>query len=135
MVSIQTKLTGNIEEKLDKFAAKVSGGILFKGTAAAATVVYEELKLNTSPPRMNIVTRNLHDAVYRVYSRDRSADGQPVYHVGVNMKKAPHWHLLEYGTSRMRAHPFIRPAFDRVGDAIKKGQARITELLATGDMV
>ena len=44
----------------------------------------------------------LHNAIYRVFAR-RSQDDLPIYDVGVNMKKAPHWHLIEYGHWRYYA--------------------------------
>ena len=44
----------------------------------------------------------LHNAIYRVFAR-RSQDDVPIYDVGVNMRKAPHWHLIEYGHWRYYA--------------------------------
>ena len=34
-------------------------------------------------------------------------------------KEAPHAHLVENGTVRMRAHPFMRPAFDENVSTVK----------------
>jgi HK97 gp10 family phage protein len=51
------------------------------------------------------------------------------YRVSWNKKKAPHGHLIEFGTSRTPAYPFIRPAFDHIGRAIKAGQERMSERL------
>lgn len=47
---------------------------------------------------------------------------------GIDRKIAPHAHLVEFGTSRMAAHPFFRPAVDgcrrgvmeRIKDGLKK---------------
>lgn len=44
----------------------------------------------------------LHNAIYRVFAR-RSQDDVPIYDIGVNMKKAPHWHWIEYGHWRYYA--------------------------------
>ncbi len=129
MVEIQTKLTGDIETGLDKFAAEIQGSVILSGVAAMANVIYEEVKANTAPPRMGIVTGTLHDAVYRVYAEDKSSDAVKIYRVSVNKRKAPHWHLLEYGTVKMRARPYIRPAFDHVQRAIAVGSARMKERL------
>jgi HK97 gp10 family phage protein len=38
----------------------------------------------------------------------------------IDRKKAPHAHLHEYGTSRMPARPFQRPAFDQSKSEIEK---------------
>lgn len=133
MITLYTKMNGNeIERGLEKFAAEIKESIILSGVAAMAKVIYDEVKLNTAPPRMGRVSGNMHDAVYRVYSTSRSSPAVKVYHVGVNHSKAPHWHLLEYGTSRMRARPFIRPAFDHVQRAITVGNRRMKDRLMRG---
>jgi len=126
MIAIETKLTGDLSGALDKFAEKIQGQVLISGVAAMARVIYDEVKLNTSPPRMGMKTGNLHNAIYRVYSPEMSTDTKKVYKVSVNKSKAPHWHLLEYGTSRAPAHPYIRPAADHMNQAIAAGMSRIT---------
>jgi HK97 gp10 family phage protein len=130
VVEIETKLSGDLTAGLDKFAQKVQDSIALSGVAAMARVVYDEVLLNTSPPRMGMKTGNLHGAVYRAYSPERSGDGQQIYHVSVNKRKAPHWYLLEYGTSRMRAHPYLRPALSRLPSAVKAGMARMAQRMA-----
>lgn len=138
MVEINTKLSGDILEGLERFSKKIGGKILLSGVAATAFPIYEELLLNTSgvrPGMPKILTGTLHSAVYRAFSPERSTDDVKVYHVSVNHKKAPHWHLLEYGTSHSPAHPFIRPAFDRMGYAIERGKDRMTHLLSSGEFV
>ena len=132
MVEIDTKLKGDMITGLDAFEARIKGAALLSGAAAMARVFYDEVKLNTSPPRMGRKTGNLHNAVYRVYADDKSADDRKVYRVSVNHKKAPHWHLLEFGHSRAPAHPFIRPAFDRAKDAIEAGKERMRVVIFQG---
>lgn len=133
MIGIDTKLSGDIVSGLDKFEKKIKGEILISAAAAGARVIYEELKLNTSPPRMGRVTGTLHDAVYRVFSQSRSNEDQKAYHIGVNKSKAPHWHFLEYGTSKQPARPYIRPAFDaKIKEAIDATTDRIKEKLSRG---
>jgi len=130
MVEIGANLTGDISAALDKFEKKIKTEVMLSGVAAMALPVYEELKLNTSPPRMGRVTGNMHNAVYRAYSPERSNDERQIYHVGVNKAKAPHWHFFELGTSKMPARPFIRPAFEsRKDEAIKAGMKRMEERL------
>lgn len=130
MVEIDVKLSGDLTEGLDKFAQKIQDSIALSGAAAMARVIYDEVKLNTSPPRLGRVTGKLHDAVYRAYSPESSGDGQQIYHVSVNKKEAPHWFLLEYGTSRMRAHPYLRPALSRLKDAATAGMTRMQQRMA-----
>lgn len=55
----------------------------------------------------------LRDSIYQVYSVDNSSEGQrATYHVAWNHQKAPYGFMVEFGTSRAPAHPFLRPAFD-----------------------
>lgn len=53
---------------------------------------------------------DLRKAIYQVYSKDKSGPATAVYHVSWNSKKAPYGYMVEYGTSRAAAHPFMRPA-------------------------
>ena len=132
MVELNTNLKGDMITGLDAFEERIKGAALLSGAAAMARVFYDEVKLNTSPPRMGRKTGNLHNAVYRVYAHDRSAEDRKIYRVSVNHKKAPHWHLLEFGTSRMPAHPYIRPAFDRAQAAIDAGMDRMRVVIFQG---
>ena len=59
----------------------------------------------------------LASAIYQVYSKDSSGKEQATYHISWNKKKAPHGHLVEFGTSRAPKKPFLRPAFDSVHGA------------------
>lgn len=52
----------------------------------------------------------LRDSIYQVYSRDNSNQSRAQYHVSFNFKKAPYGFMVEYGTSKAPAKPFIRPA-------------------------
>ena len=64
-------------------------------------------------PTRPFYSGNLRDSIYQVYSKDNSLDNKiATYHVSWNAKKAPYGHMVENGTSRTKAQPFIRPAFD-----------------------
>lgn len=140
MIEINTALTGDITSGLDKFDKQIRGEFLVSAAAAMARPIYDEVKLNTSglrkggpgdPPGK--VTGTLDSAVYRTFSQDRSSDEVKAYHVGVNKGKAPHWHLIEYGSSRAPAHPYLRPAFDaKVREAGKAGLERLKERVGKG---
>jgi HK97 gp10 family phage protein len=103
--------------------------VLFSGVAAMAKVTYDEVRLNTEK---NKKTGLLQSAIYRVYSPEKSTDDQKTYRVSWNKKKAPHGHLIEFGTSRAPAFPFVRPAFDHIQAAIDAGRARMAQRLADG---
>jgi len=57
---------------------------------------------------------NLRNSLYQVYSKDNSGQGVAQYHVAWNHQKAPYGFMVEYGTSRAPAHPFLRPAYAAV---------------------
>lgn len=54
----------------------------------------------------------LRNAVYQVFSKDNSGKAKAMYHVAWNHRKAPYGFMVEFGTSRAPAHPFLRPAYD-----------------------
>jgi HK97 gp10 family phage protein len=53
-----------------------------------------------------VVTGNLRDAIFAGPGRMDLPDAL----VGVNQEKAPYARYVEYGTSKMIAHPYFRPA-------------------------
>ena len=56
---------------------------------------------------------SLQRAIYHVHSKENSNDsGRNTYHVSWNWKKAPYGYMVEFGTVKARAHPFLRPAYN-----------------------
>lgn len=97
----------------------------YVGAQAAAQVFYDEAKV-----RVPVASGKLRDAIYQVQSKDNSTDKKAVYHISWNARKAPHGHLVEYGTSRAAAHPFIRPAYEaRKKEAIAAAKLAFAEKL------
>lgn len=126
---VEGKLNGDFEADLSKFEKVIREKVLFSGAATMANVIYAEVKLNAAPPRLGRKTGNLESAIYQVYSPERSTAERKVYKISWNHKKAPHGGLIEFGTSRAPAHPFLRPAFSRVNEAIAKGKERMAQRL------
>lgn len=131
MAFIESKLTTSLEADATRYVEKL-GDALFVGTAAMAKVLYDEVKSNASPPRLGRKTGNLEGAIYRVYSPEKSTDTVKTYRISWNKSKAPHGHLIEFGTSRAPAHPFVRPAFDHVRTAIEVGKDAMARKLGEG---
>lgn len=133
MIKTETRMTGDLEQALASFAKAAQEQIVRPGTQAAANVFYEEARRRapvSEAPHMFHGTHavygpyspgNLRDAIYQVYSKDRSQPGAPVYHVSWNQKKVPYGFMVEFGTSKQAGHPFMRPAFEAMkfaaGDA------------------
>lgn len=100
---------------------------------AGAQVLYDEVLVRVPVATKERKTKSgrvippgaLKRSIYQAYSEDNSRDGRATYHVSWNYRKAPHGHLVEFGTSRAPAHPFLRPSFDaRANDALQAAKAR-----------
>jgi HK97 gp10 family phage protein len=143
MVDIESNLSGDLSGALDKFEKSIQEKVLFSGIAAMAKVIYDEVKLNAPESEKEhwfhgtsfkktgqkylFQPGTLKSSIYRVYSPEKSSDTKKTYKVSWNHTKAPYGFMVEFGTSRAPAHPFLRPAFDRVNDAIEAGKARMSE--------
>lgn len=103
---------------------------------AGAQILYNEVLLRVPVGKRARKTKSgreilpgaLKASIYQVFSADNSPKGTATYHVSWNARKAPHGHLVEFGTSRAPAHPFIRPAYDaKVVQALQAVEARWSE--------
>ena len=102
---------------------------------AGIQVLYDEVLLRVPVKEKARTTKGgrvippgaLKASIYQAYSADNSGNGFATYHCSWNHKKAPHGHLVENGSSRSAAHPFIRPAYDAAGErAVRVAEAYIT---------
>ena len=71
----------------------------------------------------------LYNSIYQVYSRDNSSEKRAVFHIAWNHQKAPYGFMVEFGTSRAPAHPFLNPAWSRRGDVAVAVKAKLMELV------
>lgn len=112
------KLDGPFKEKLARSMA-VAGGTLLRDEAKGYAPVQTGL---------------LRDSIYLAFKDGLSNDSKVVYSVSWNSREAPHGHLLEFGTYKSPAYPFLRPAFDHAPRAqaamMERGRVRAAELLA-----
>lgn len=145
---VQAKLKGNMDLDLSRFEQKVKDVVLFSGVAAMAKSQYDSVRdacpvsdhahffYGTSSKktgqRYYFASGNLKAAIYRVYSPERSDANKKTYRISWNHQKAPYGFMVEFGTSRAPAHPFVRPAFDHIREAIAAGQNRMKQRLADG---
>lgn len=126
MIKTEARLTGGLDADLNQFAKFVQEQVAFAGAAAMAKVMYDEARHNAAG---HVKTGKLQNAIYRTYSEEKSSVVLKTYRISWNKSKAPHGHLLEFGTSRAPAYPFLRPAFDRINEAIAAGKERMAEKL------
>lgn len=108
--------------------ASAAGAQLRPAAQAGADVLYREVKVRVpvsdrahffygTHQKYLFPAGTLRDSIYQVYSKDNSAEGKvATYHVSWNHQKAPYGFMVEHGTSRAPAHPFLRPSYDAVND-------------------
>ena len=89
---------------------------------AGAQIIYERAKLLapvSDAPHMFHGTNKIYgpyapgtlrDSIYQVYSKDNSFKDVSTYHISWNKDDAPYGFMVELGTSRTAAHPFISKA-------------------------
>ena len=110
---------GGILDMLDKLPAEIHAKAIRPAAQAGAQVLYDEVKMrapmSSAPHKSGKQTYspgNLKAAIYQAYSPESSQDGAHVYHVSWNKQKAFYGQFIEYGTVKMAARPFLRPAYD-----------------------
>ena len=150
-MSVDIKGLKELQAALNQLPREVQKRPLRAAVSAAAKVIQDEAKR-----RAPIDTGNLRKAIYRTRSRSGSGTGQETFLVAVKKGKAEYantarnrrlnrvgkkyqtqgeayyWRFLEFGTAKMAAKPFLRPAFEnkkqmavdvlkqKLGDAITK---------------
>lgn len=88
---------------------------------AGAQVFYEEVKQrvpvsakahSTKGKKQTFTPGTLRRAVYQAFADKESGDGKASYRISWNKSHAFYGRFVEFGTSRMAAKPFLRPAYD-----------------------
>lgn len=86
---------------------------------SGAQVFYDEVKqrvpMSAKPHKSGKKTYNpgtLRRAVYQAFAERESGDGRAMYRVSWNKTHAFYGRFVEFGTSKMAAKPFLRPAYD-----------------------
>lgn len=142
MAVITERITGDFEERMKEFAAHMIANVARVGAQAMAQVVYDSAReyvpvsgipthyfYGSSSKKAERGQKkrlayehhsgDLKKSIYQVYSEDMSFDGRQVYHVGWNFQgrgrpeqKVPYGFMVEFGTSRSDARPFLYPAYE-----------------------
>lgn len=107
-----------INKKLDGITQAAEKAVR-PAAQAGAQVFYEELLARVPVSEKarrykgkTIQPGTLYRAVYQAYMNQISGDAKASYRISWNKRKAPHGRLVEFGTSRMAAQPFLRPSYD-----------------------
>ncbi len=95
-----------LDRQLHSLPAHVAGNALAASVRAGARVVRDAVRdkapVNTGALRANVYVAN-----------ERTGDdAEKAVLVGVRNRKTYYWRFIEFGTRKMAARPFLRPAFD-----------------------
>ena len=142
---VEAKLNGDFDVDLSKFEEQVRETVLFSGAATMASVIAKEARhyaptsteehyfygssFRKSGQKYLYHPGNLKRSIYWAFSADKSSADKKTYRISWNREKVPYGYMVEFGTSRAAAHPFMRPAFGKVNDAISQGKARMAQRL------
>lgn len=137
MVKFETKLTGNLLSALEKLSAAAGESTLRSAGVAGAKVFQEEAKIRV-PVSTGVIKNNI--IIKRAEEKSNGAQKQ-TYLVTVRTGKknaegdAFYWRFVEFGTSKVAAQPFMRPAFEamkrRALEAMRQRmREKIAELLS-----
>jgi HK97 gp10 family phage protein len=132
MITVQITGLKELQNALNQLPKEIQGRPLRSAVSAAAKVIVDDVKARVPVGE----TGNLKTAVYRYRSRRNSAIGRETFFVGIRQGKAQfkdtaynrrrgrvgksyktageayYWRFLEFGTAKMQAKPFLRPAFE-----------------------
>jgi HK97 gp10 family phage protein len=84
---------------------------------------------------------NLRNAIYQAFSKDNSiefGDGykKATYHIAWNHQDAPYGFMVEFGTSRAAAHPFLRPAYESAArDALDEARMEFAKRMRSEGVI
>lgn len=109
---IEIKGAKELEKVLRQLPRKMSEDVLVRATRSGATLIKNEVKKRAPVGRGPAHPKygRLKDNIKTTKIRNRGGAATIALHTG----KAFWGSFLEFGTSKMSAHPFFRPAFDSV---------------------
>lgn len=132
MIEMKIEGLSELRKALLELPQELRKGPLRSAVSAGAKVVQDRARANAP-----VDSGTLRRAIYRTRSKSQSSAVQETAIVGIRFGKkyqkrkqdAWYWRFIEFGTSKLPANPFMRPAFDTT----KTGQIQaIATRLAKG---
>lgn len=123
-----------LEQKLLQMSPKLAKNGLRAAVAAGSRVIANEAKKNVP-----VDTGVLRRAIFMKQIREESGNSKQTFYVGVRKGKGErkknrdgwYFHMVEFGTKKMAARPFLRPAFEsRRVEAAEVIKRRLAERIA-----
>ena len=115
-----TMSLGGINAQLDQLAAAAKVAAR-KAAQAGAQVYHDEVRArvpvsakphSTKGKKQTFTPGTLRRAVYQAFVEDESGPARATYRISWNKSHAFYGRFVEFGTAKMAAKPFLRPAFD-----------------------
>jgi HK97 gp10 family phage protein len=116
-VTMEISGLSELADKLRTMGPDIARNALRGGVGAAARAIRDEAKA-TNPDDTGRTDR----ALYAKLIKEKSSNYQATYYVGVRSgqrerkhdRNAWYWRFVEFGTERLPARPFLRPAFEKL---------------------
>lgn len=130
-VTVKIEGLKELADKLQSFGPKLARNGLRAAVNAGAEVVRKDVQA-----RVPVDTGVMRKAVYKKQIREESGDTRQTFYVGVRSGKkyqkknqdAFYWRFLEFGTAKLQARPFIRPAFEtKKKEAVERIKSKLAE--------
>lgn len=115
-----------LDRDIQALTRRITGKELERITNEAGTVILQEVSRH-APVKSGALKASINS-----FSTSKNKSANSVVQVENSKKGGIKWYavLLEYGTSKMRAHPFMRPAFDvSKGRAVEQFSVALTKAL------
>jgi len=123
-ITFEIKGAKEMEAALKDFGPKVASRLGDRALRAAARPIIKDAKL-----RVPVRTGELRRSITAVTASRGRRDNQRQVQIGFKRPTSARAHLVEFGTSKMAAQPFMRPALDTQAAAALQAMA---ETLADG---
>lgn len=133
MISVDfdfSKLSAKLDS-ITKAAEKAVRPAAQAGAQVFYDAVRERVPVSAKPhstkgKRQTYNPGTLRAAVYQAYAQKDSGEGKAAYRISWNKTHAFYGRFVEFGTSKMAAQPFLRPAYDAARrQALQAAQARM----------
>lgn len=120
------EFTGDPAGALRDFQQFIQTDVLRSAARAGVLRVYYKMR-----QLVPVQSGELYASIYHWHNYKLSTPTRQIYETGPNKSKAPHWAIVEYGTVKMAARPYIRPAILAEGrNALRAASDRAREKLA-----
>lgn len=128
----------DLDKRLQRLSAKAAGSAARGATGKAAGLVKKAVvakiianpSVDTGSLRDSVIVKKVPKGQTNVASEHMvtfRGRGKPYNKKGQKINRAPHAHLVEFGTVNMPAEPSLRPGFDNNIDAAIKVMAQTLE--------